>query len=441
MQGATLESLANQIRLTTFFERSFFPTHLAGPTARPRLFREAIAWLDQSLGRPATLADLADAHALANVRQTIRRRRWLRKFHGVRGETVSPQHRARDVRERLRAIAQHAQGLGLLPPDEKPAPRPKPEKPLPEFLQSAPGPDTLAAAFEKLRSRLGRNRSRKTVTSYGTAVRQFDEMLSRYSTPADVTPRELARFRESIVGRGRSESLYMLYAARLRTLARAIAPDRFPAATVPMPMAAAGTVRRFYERTYVPERLTGCSARSHADYARTFRKLYQFHGRDPRLAELSDKLAADFFNWLLARGVRAVTVNSHRARLFSIWRLAADRGLVDAAPKVRKLAEALDAPDCWTESETRRIMPAGTTCDRGWFLIPLMDVMLCGQLGSFPCQRPCTIAARGLSLDFPPIETVGQLRDVYAELTGQTLGSRGSPRMSGLPGVRQVSHA
>lgn len=119
-----------------------------------------------------------------------------------------------------------------------------------------------------------------------------------------------------------------------------------------------GSVWAFFEEHYRPQRMIGCAQVSIEDVRRTFRRLRDHYGRDILLEEQTDALAAEHLAWLLDSGMRAVTVNNHRATWFAVWRMAAERGLADREPKVRKLPEELDEPDAWSEEEASRIVAA-----------------------------------------------------------------------------------
>jgi integrase len=368
------------IELVPFFERTFVPQKLAGQPQRERHYREAIDWLARTLGRPVTLADV-DHENLAAVAA------------GILAHGFTPL-RARDVLKRLRALRRHAARLGLIDPLARRRPA-SPAASMPAAMdvdtagngdgghQAPPSPtrtggarapsflaawleapsETLSAMFETMRDELvAAGRDRNTVNSYAAAVHQFNLHLGRYATAADVRSKPLKSFRAELLGRGRAESLYQQYADRLKLVARRLDPKRFAdrrrKAKLPSPKP--GSLREFFDETFEPQRLVGCSATSGRDYRCTLRRLHEFRGGDVALAELSDRLAADFFAWLL-HGRRAVSVNGHRARLYSIWRMAAGLGLAPAEPKVKRLRESHDAPDSWDESETARIIAAPLT--------------------------------------------------------------------------------
>jgi integrase len=106
------------------------------------------------------------------------------------------------------------------------------------------------------------------------------------------------------------------------------------------------------------------------DYDRTFRYMRGHFGRDLPLSELSDSLAADFLASLTRQNRQPITVNNHRARLLAVWRMALDRGLVSAVPRVKKLKRFWDEPDAWNEQEAARIVEAAGKLD----LLPICGI-------------------------------------------------------------------
>lgn len=128
---------------------------------------------------------------------------------------------------------------------------------------------------------------------------------------------------------------------------------------------APGSVWEYFETVYRPQRLISAAPVTLVSARSTFRFLREWRGSDVLLHEQNDALAADFFEWLLQGGRRAVTVNGHRAQWFCVWRLAHERGVVNVEPKVRKLPEQIDEPDAWTHEEAAALI-AATSALAGW---------------------------------------------------------------------------
>jgi integrase len=90
------------------------------------------------------------------------------------------------------------------------------------------------------------------------------------------------------------------------------------------------------------------------------------YGRDLLISELSDALAADHLAWCFDQGIKPTTVNNtHRAVWYAVWRFAAERGLVDRTPTVRKLKEGRNVPDAWTIDELNLILAHTGAAYRG----------------------------------------------------------------------------
>lgn len=205
------------------------------------------------------------------------------------------------------------------------------------------------------------------ISQYRTAIRWLAQSLGRAPTTADLTPEALEAIAPTLKAEGlggrrawqvqkRLRALW-LYADRLG-LAE---PYRRPAAppnraTDPEPDE--GTVRHFFETVYRPQKLLGSPKATVKGYRRVLRTLRKHYGRDVALEEQTDQLAADHFEWLLAKDLKAVSVNAHRTCWFAVWRWAHTRGLVERLPLVPKLREELDEPDAWSPEEAKRIIEA-----------------------------------------------------------------------------------
>ncbi len=312
---------------------------------RVRLFAEAATWLERAIGRTPSLADLTARNLAATERCVFE--------HGY------GQRRASQLRRALRTIANDAHRRAQLAPVEpgRAAVGRVTQFDKADWTKSPAGPQTLSAALETLVQTV----TPKTLSKYRRVVRAFNQFQGRYATVADVVSSRLEEFAEDLCSKGRSKATIDDYKAALGRVARALEPDRFAprrskldALPVPDP----GSLREFYVDVFKPQRMLGRTWQHHRDCNHTLRLLREFHGGDLPLCELGDRVAAGFFEWLLARGQRPVTVNTHRARLFAIWRLAHQNGLVTAEPRVRKLPESVDVPDAWNEDELRRIIAA-----------------------------------------------------------------------------------
>ena len=308
--------------------------------------RCAVKRLESHLGRSAYVADLSatniDAIACRMRREGLRRR------------TIN------NARYALRNMACRAWRMGLidghdLPPNlrhvrTKPPRKPKQPPPPP------PVPGSLAYRFEN--EIVSEKRLHKqTIINSRTAIAAFSEYLERPALLTDVDEATLYEFR---VARSKEMPVVRYYCVSLRAVARRLDPEQIADRRwKPLPPAEPGTIRHFYETVYAPQRMIGTKKSSRYAYLIHLRMLRRFAKRDPLLTELSDSFVADFFNWLSdKRGAPAVTINSHRARLFALWRYAVDLGILQRDPRIKKLKESRDAPDAWSEEELRRLFDA-----------------------------------------------------------------------------------
>ncbi len=228
--------------------------------------------------------------------------------------------------------------------------------------EQAPAKRIALATFVE-RSSLATHRSARF---YREATDWLFRVLGRPPLITDLTKENVALVSRAIDEHGFSQhrSLRLrnalrniaAHAHRLGLLAEPVSPthNKLP----PLPETLPTTVRGFFQQVYRPQRnVSGLNLR---DMRTTMRRLDQFAG-DVELSQLTDELAADFFAWLKDRKLQAPTINRYRAHLFSIWRMAAEHGLVGTRPRVRKLPVALDEPDAWSEEEIGRIIDAPLT--------------------------------------------------------------------------------
>ncbi len=145
-----------------------------------------------------------------------------------------------------------------------------------------------------------------------------------------------------------------------------------------------GTARHYFESVYAVEAMVGVKDGSIESTRTTLIALRDFVGYDVKLDEQTDKLAAEFFRWLLHRcGLNEHSVNRYRATWFAVWRHAYDRDLVQRLPRVKRLKGIRNPPDAWSLEEFRRLvdttvgfLPADTygdvRCNLWWHAIFLV---------------------------------------------------------------------
>lgn len=213
------------------------------------------------------------------------------------------------------------------------------------------------------------------------AVQAFTGFLGRLALLSDLTVCQVKRFTEWLPG-NEPESQHRILCNRLRSIWRYAAmiglaepiddlsarpqekkprPPKVRKKPLPVkPVMEPGTVSHFFETVYLPQRLVGASKVCIDDYRRKIRQFDQFAGAPVLLSDLSDQLLAAFLNDRVDAGLRKVTVNQCRAHVLAVWRLAFEQGHVEHQPSIRKLREAHDEPDAWTEDEFRLIL---SKCD------------------------------------------------------------------------------
>lgn len=113
----------------------------------------------------------------------------------------------------------------------------------------------------------------------------------------------------------------------------------------------------FLRNVYVPLRLRGRSHNSVRLLAHAVRQFSKFLGRDATLADLDDLAVAQF---LAARGAKLspYSVERERCGLLALWRLAADRRLVDTRPCVQAEIMPARTPRAFTMEEFSKILAA-----------------------------------------------------------------------------------
>lgn len=242
-------------------------------------------------------------------------------------------------------------------------------------LTSHDGAADLSVFFEKcFLPNVLKGKNCQYVSSFRTAIRWLAKALGRQPTLRDLSIDAIDAMAKPILDSGAKQGHADVLSSRLRAIwrfafqigavdklqirRRPRAPDKATGKPNPEPEAPAGSVRHFFETVYCPQKMLGTTDKAKDDHRRVLRGMRDIFKRDVMLSELSDSLAAQLFDALLARRISNTTVNNYRAKLFSVWRFAYDRGLLNTLPRVEKLKEHIDEPDAWTEDEARRILEA-----------------------------------------------------------------------------------
>lgn len=113
-------------------------------------------------------------------------------------------------------------------------------------------------------------------------------------------------------------------------------------------------------------------------YRRAVRFLGEMLERPPRVTDLSDDNVAALLHWLTTtRKQTAVTANTSRKCLVSLWRWCHNRGLTTTGPTIQPLPTPRRQPRAWRREEMARLLEAardtpGSICGmpaRVWWLV------------------------------------------------------------------------
>lgn len=220
----------------------------------------------------------------------------------------------------------------------------------------------------------------QTVLSYSRSIRSFSHHLGRFALLSDLTEEQVTAWLTSRYGKKSTRAAakrhqknigaIWTYAADKGLIADSVTsvldphgiwqPKKPGGPKLPeLPDPEPGTVRHFFETVYRPQRLIGCSASGLVKARTCIRFLHDHYGRDIRLEEQTDELAADHLEWALKKGILPITVNTaYRSTWFAVWRLAYEKHLVDRLPTVRKLRVHQNEPDSWHVLEVNRLVEA-----------------------------------------------------------------------------------
>lgn len=94
-----------------------------------------------------------------------------------------------------------------------------------------------------------------------------------------------------------------------------------------------------------------------AEYAGAVRMLDRYNGAPTLVSDLSETFVLGFMHWLLeVRKSSPVTVNGKRKVILLLWRLASERGLIGAAPRIRRVKAPKRLATAWSPTEVARIL-------------------------------------------------------------------------------------
>lgn len=239
------------------------------------------------------------------------------------------------------------------------------------FLDQPPEQGTLAHFFTHVYSDSLIGKSTSHLKNVSLALRRFDVMLGHYARFDELTAELFERFQCWMLDGGWScytanhERIYV------QAVARAALPHKFGpkprgwAGRLPeLPPAAPGSLREFFERTYVPLRLMDAAPFTIAQHRYDLARLHRHFQRDVLLTECTDELLAAYLKSQLDRGISTVTMNTLRKRLLALTNFAHECGKIDTRPRVKKLKPHREAPDAWSAEELQRILATAAKLGR-----------------------------------------------------------------------------
>ncbi len=203
--------------------------------------------------------------------------------------------------------------------------------------------------------------SKSHIERHAAAVEYVERFSKSPLSPDEIDEQLILNFDAWLWRQGISDGRRRDVVESLRRIVAVYTPDRDKVRTNRrqrrrLPDPATGSVRRFFEETYITHRLAGRSARYVDDCRMVLYRLHEHFERDIEVAEQSDALASAHVTWLADRGVTTTTINNHLAVWFAIWRHAQKLGLVDKGPTLRKLPKIHNAPDAWSATEMAAIL-------------------------------------------------------------------------------------
>jgi integrase len=192
--------------------------------------------------------------------------------------------------------------------------------------------------------------------TYDTALRRFERFTGGRPRLGDVTAELVAEFQHASRSQRCCEQRARNFASCIRRIIHEWSGENPPRVEVPAPEP--GTLRHYAETVYIPTRMIDCKPLSIQDVRRAVLQLPEQMGRDVRLDELDDSMIAEFLKATIDAGRSRATANNRRANLLAVWNHAFREGVIDRAPRLRKLREVRNVPEAWSHSEMKRILAA-----------------------------------------------------------------------------------
>ena len=327
--------LPSRHRLTEFYRRYFLPSiiPLGFGEADQRIHESAIQRIEYFAGRPLDVGEVTpellekfSEHLVARSVDDAERLEAIRALQRIRrGYTPSFHHK--------RIVRIHSKILNGM---------------LRAYFEDVYRPTMRRYSFSEDEVRL-----------HATAVERLLDFAEHELAPSDLNSKLLNSFKRHLSSRRVSAREIQALIHALERIGRSYDPN--PKANLKLSLMEAdpekGTLRHFFTTTFLPQRLFSCSEAHRENYRVVLRQLRDHYNRDIRLNELTDAIAADFFSWLLSRGLSPMRVNrTYRSCLFALWRMAYDERMLNHLPRVKRLKETVHVPDAWTLEEMNQLL-------------------------------------------------------------------------------------
>ncbi len=212
----------------------------------------------------------------------------------------------------------------------------------------------------------------KTLSNYQRrGVVLFSRWLGRHVTLEDITPANLASFKQSQFYSTLKPKAGYKACSALRSLGgfnkkrRVVGfrekheepPAYDPGTDLCEEHNGEITLRHFFFKHYKPKRLLGKSLCTTRLYEVTFRKFSRFMGRPALLSDLNDDAVSGYLASEADRNSMS-TVAKEFCNLMAIWRFAVRRQFLTTWPELAKPDPSQAIPDAWTREELTRLFKA-----------------------------------------------------------------------------------
>ena len=211
-----------------------------------------------------------------------------------------------------------------------------------------------------------RFRPRQAALGHQAAVLRIDAALNHWlafagPVPLPIITVELVdRFRAWLVQSGLGKQTARNYHISIRSLLRDLDPERFPSrrgVVIHQTAESGGTIWEHLER-YLGAREVSSGYANQLRWA--LADLERFHGCDLGIDDLTPDLVNSWLHHMAQRGLSAETRASRRRMLLTLWRDAADLGIITPPRRIAKVGRRDRIITTWTVDQVRQLLHA---CD------------------------------------------------------------------------------